>query len=57
MIVDAISDMKSQLSSSQVIVNIEYNNGSAREIQEDVINDISGKIMDPGGSAFVVQGR
>jgi signal transduction histidine kinase len=55
MIFDAISDMKSQLSSHQVTVDIEYNDGSAKDIQEDIINDISSKIMDPGGSAFIVK--
>ncbi|HEU4824516.1 MAG TPA: HAMP domain-containing sensor histidine kinase [Nitrososphaeraceae archaeon] len=55
MIFDAISDMKSQLSSHQVTVNIEYNDGSAKDIQEDIINDISGKIMDRGGDAFLVE--
>jgi two-component system, OmpR family, sensor histidine kinase VicK len=55
MIFDAISDMKSQLSFHQVAVNIEYNDGSAKDIQEDIINDISGKIVDQGGDAFVVK--
>jgi signal transduction histidine kinase len=54
-IFDAISDMKSQLSFHQVAVNIEYNDGSAKDIQEDIINDISGKIVDQGGDAFVVK--
>jgi hypothetical protein len=43
MIFDAIADMKSQLSSNQVMVNIEYNDGSAKDIQEDITNNISGK--------------
>jgi signal transduction histidine kinase len=55
MIFDAISDMKSQMSSHQVTVNIEYNDGSAKDIQEDIINDISGKIMDQGRDAFLVK--
>jgi signal transduction histidine kinase len=55
MIFDAILDMKSQLSSHEVTVNIEYNDGSAKNIQEDIINDISGKIMDQGGDAFLVK--
>lgn len=55
MIFDAISDMKSQLSSHQVTVNIEYNDGSTKDIQEDIINDISGKVIDQGGNAFLVK--
>jgi hypothetical protein len=47
--------MKSQLSFHQVAVNIEYNDGSAKDIQEDIINDTSGKIVDQGGDAFVVK--
>jgi signal transduction histidine kinase len=55
MIFDAISDMKSQLSSHQVTVDIEYNDGSAKDIQEDIINDISSKIMDQDRDAFLVK--
>jgi two-component system, OmpR family, sensor histidine kinase VicK len=55
MIFNAISDMKSQLSFRQVAVNIQYNDGSVKDIQEDIINDISGKIVDQGGDAFVVK--